>query len=322
MRDALDLRRLSSKISALGSAPRPAAFLYSKTSMLQQLPEQSREAGSFPYLSALRRLYNASQSTGLYVGVTTEKKILAGALRQHRVLVLPGAEFVPSDVTTGILRWVESGGTLVVSPDSLLADEYARPGRTPGSLGVRVVRREPPALKRGERVVTEYNLADLPRLPLRKGDGPFTAQGVALQAAGGRQILECDAALVRARFPDGAPALVRVPRGRGTIYWLAAPLEPPGWAAFLSMVAEESGLIPEIRVRKEDGGTAPEIEYRVSLFEGHRLAYFYNNSDHDLALTLQPAFAFTRIMDCRAEAPLSGLRLRVPARETAIVEFE
>ncbi len=50
MRDALDLRRLGREIAALGSAPRPVALLYSKTSMLQQLPQQSREMDSFPYL--------------------------------------------------------------------------------------------------------------------------------------------------------------------------------------------------------------------------------------------------------------------------------
>ena len=88
------------------------------------------------------------------------------------------------------------------------------------------------------------------------------------------------------------------------------------------MVAEESGLKPELRITGEGGGGAPEIEYRVTGFEGHRLAYFYNDSDRDSAITLQPAFAFTKIIDRRAEAPLSGSRLLVPARETAIVEFE
>ena len=292
MRDALDLRRLSREIAALGSAPRPVALLYSKTSMLQPAPSA--------YLSELRRIYNASQSSGLYVGLTTEKKILAGDLRQRKMLVLPGAEFVPEAVDTEILRWVEAGGTLVVSPDSLLADEYARQVKTADALGVHVARREPPAK---ERLVTRYN-------------------GLTLQAAGGRQVLECDASLVAARFPDHSPALLRVPHGRGVIYWLAAPLEPRSWTAFLSMVAEESGLKPELRITGEGGGGAPEIEYRVTGFEGHRLAYFYNDSDRDSAITLQPAFAFTKIIDRRAEAPLSGSRLLVPARETAIVEFE
>jgi Beta-galactosidase len=322
MRDALDLRRLGREIAALGSAPRPVALLYSKTSMLQQVPEKSREMTSFPYLSELRRIYNASQSAGLYVGLTTEKKILAGDLRQRRVLVIPGAEFVPGPVTDAILRWAEEGATVVVSPDSLLADEYARPSRTLQSLGLRLAQREPPRLKRGEWFVTQYNLADLPRMALRKDGGAlFTADGVALETAGGRQMLEGGRAMVAARFEDGSPALLRVPLGRGVVYWLASPLDPASWGPFLAMVAEDSGLKPELRVTREGGGLAPEVEYRVTAFEGRRLAYLYNDSDRDVTLTLAPAFPFERIVDRRAEATLPGRRLALPARETAIFEF-
>src|SRR5581483_3399397 len=160
MRDALDLRRLGREVAALGSAARPLALLYSKTSMLQHLPGDSSEMDSTPYLSELRRTYNASQSAGLYVGITTEKKILAGDLQKRKILVLPGVEYLPVGVVKEILGWVDSGGTLVVSPDSLIGDEYARPWQTTPLAGLRIVRREPPLLKRGEKFVTDYNLAD------------------------------------------------------------------------------------------------------------------------------------------------------------------
>jgi len=322
MRDALDIRRLGREIAALGSAPRPVALLYSKTSMLQQLPLQSRAMDSFPYLSELRRTYNASQSAGLYVGLTTEKKILAGDLQQRKVLVLPAVEFVPERVVAAILKWVENGGTLVVCPDSLLADEYARPTATLRSLGLRLTRREPPRLKRGELLVTEYNLPDLPRMPLKKTGGkPFTVDGVPLTAAGGRQIIECRAPEVMARFEDGAPAAIRLPRSKGTIFWLAAPLDPPSWALFLSQAAADSGLKPDLRVVRDTGGAIPELEYRTVASGGVRLAYLYNNSDQDLQLALQPAFPFTRIVDRRKEAQLEGTSLILTARETAILEF-
>ena len=322
MRDALDIRRLGREIAALGSAPRPIAVLYSKTSMLQQLPVQSRAMESFPYLSELRRTYNASQSAGLYVGLTTEKKILAGDLQHKRVLVLPAAEFVPDRVVAAILKWVEGGGTLIVCPDSLLADEYARPAGTLRSLGLRLTRREPPRLKRGESLVTDYNLSDLPRMPLHQaGRKAFVVDGVPLAAAGGRQILECKSSDVAARFEDGSPALIRVQREKGVIYWLAAPLEPQSWGRFLSQAAADSGLKPELRVARDGGGVVPELEYRVTASGGSRLAYFYNNSDQKLRLVLQPAFPFTRIIDRRKEAQLQGTTLVLPARETAILEF-
>ncbi len=314
MRDALDVRRLSREIAALGSAPRPVALLYSKTSMLQQPPNESAVIGTFPYLSSLRRLYNASQAAGLYVGLTTEKKILAGDLAQRRILVLPGAQFVPQPVTDAILDWVAGGGTLIVSPDSLLADEYARPAGTLARLGLRMLRREPAPLQHGEQVVTEYNLAELPRLP-------FTVDGLRFEALGPRQVLEGPAAQVQARFPDGVPALLRQQRGRGNLYWLAAELDPASWRRLLSMVARQSGLQPELQLAAEPGSSAEQAEYRITALQGRRLAYVYNNSDRDAHLVLKPAFACRGMLDLRRSAQIVDGRLLVPARETAIVEF-
>jgi beta-galactosidase len=331
MRDALDIRRLSREIAALGSAPRPIAFLYSKTSMLQQVPEESRDLGTTPYLSEMRRIYNASQSIGLYIGMTTEKKILAGDTQGRKILVLPCVQYLPENVTSKILRWVEDGGTLVVSPDSLAGDEYARPSQAAQLLGLRVIRPDPSQLALGEPVVSGNKVPILQRMWLLNGSGSlFKAGGFGLEAAGARQTIECDRAAVIAHFESGAPALIRLRRGAGTVYWLAAPLRAESWGRFLSFVAENSGLKPELLVRREAGGAAPEVEYRVVGFDGGRLAYFYNNSDHDLQIALQPQFAFNSILDRRTEGildrhtetPLPPSGLLLPARETAILQFQ
>lgn len=315
MRDALDVRRLGREISALGSAPRPVALLYSKSSMLQQPPFESAEIGTFPYLSSLRRLYNASQSAGLYVGLTTEKKILAGDLASRKLLVLTAAEFMPRPVVEAILQWVDSGGTLVVSPDSLLADEYARPSDTLARLGLRLRRHEPAPLPHGEKVVTAYNVAELPHMP-------FTLRGDHLEAIGARQVLECPSAQVAARFPDGAPAVVQLQHHRGRIYWLASELEPASWRRFLTLVGKESGLDSGLRLSSSPAEAIDQIEYRVTTLDGRRIAYLCNNSDRDASLVLQPAFASHGLLDLRAAKSLDNVRLALPARETALVEFK
>ena len=157
---------------------------------------------------------------------------------------------------------------------------------------------------------------------LLNGSGSlFKAGGFGLEAAGPRQIVDCDRAAVIAHFENGAPALIRLRRGAGTVYWLAAPLRAESWGRFLSFVAENSGLKPDLLVRREVGGAAPEVEYRVTDFEGGRLAYFYNSSDHDLRITLQPQFAFDGILDRRTETPLPAPELPLPAHETAILQF-
>jgi hypothetical protein len=286
------------------------------------LPSESREAGNTPYLSELHRIYNASQFSGLYVGLTTEKKIIANDLQQRKILVLPSVEYLPAGVTNKILHWVDGGGILVVSPDSLIADEYARPSQRPPVPGLRVLRRDAPRLKRGEKFVTDYNLADLPRMPLlSRGGEPFILGGVALEAAGMRLMVECDPASVMAHFRDGGPALIHLRSGRGHIYWLTTPLLPESWGRFLSSIAEKSGLKPDLLVSNEEGGPVSDIEYRVIGFEGGHLAYFYNSSDRDVNLFLRPRFLFKQILDRRTETPLSGTRLLLPRRETSIVQF-
>jgi hypothetical protein len=322
MRDALDLRRLGREIAALGSAPRPIVLLYSKTSMLQHLPGEFGDADVTPHVFYLRHLYNASQSIGPYVGLTTEKKILAGDLKNRKVLVMPAAEFVPERVTAELLSWVEQGGTLVVSPDSLLADEYAQPTNVLQTLGLRLVRREPPRLQRGEKVVTEYNLEDLPELRvLPEARDLFRERARRLVAAGSRQIVACDPALVLARFADGQPALLRIGKRAGSVYWLTAPLLPRSWAGFLSLVAAKAGPSVGLRVWTAQQQFIPELEFRVREYQNGHLAYFYNNSDQLLRFMWQASFPYSRVIDRRTETVLSGRELVLPARETAILEF-
>ncbi|MGD0921839.1 MAG: beta-galactosidase [Terriglobia bacterium] len=322
MRDALDLRRLGPEIAALGSAPRPIVLLYSKTSMLQHPPEDSGDADVFPYLFYLRHLYNASQSVGAYVGLTTEKKILAGDLKNRKVLVVPAAEFVPERVTAEILSWVEHGGTLVVSPDSLLADEYARPTNVLQTLGLRLVDREPPKLKHGEKTVTEYNLADLPRMPFVLAQSDVSAgRPLRLQAAGGRQIIECAPDLVAAKLSDGSPALIHIRKGAGSIYWLAAPLLPESWGRFLGLVSSRAGVNPGLGVYGLQGESLPDLEFRVTEHGGGHLVYFYNNSDQSLRFLWRASFPHSRVIDRRTETVLSGRTVVLPPRETAILEF-
>ncbi len=322
MRDALDIRRLSGEISTLGNAPRPVVLLYSKTSMLQRLPEESIQTGTFPYLTRLRQTYNASQPVGIYVGLTTEKKILAGDLDRRKLLILPGAEFMPKALVSAILAWVKRGGRLIVLPDSLLADEYARPLDAMQLLGLRLRRRELPKLKREEKQVTDYNSPDLPRFELSvEPRDIFSHSHLDLRATGGRQIIECDRSLILAKFPDGLPAILKIEKGKGTIYWFSAQPVPESWAAFLSAVAPEAGIEVSLHVSRRNRHVVPEVEFRLVKYSSGHLAYLYNNSDTALRLNLETKFSFSEVTDRRTETALSGLEILLPGRETAILEF-
>jgi len=322
MRVGLDLRRLSPEVIALADAPRPVALLYSKTSMLQHVPEESKETGTFPYLSSLEGLYDSSQSAGAYVGLTTEEKILHGDLARRKLLVLPAAQFVPPAVTRRIISWVRDGGTLLVWPDSLLADEYAKPTNTMESIGLHLLRRVPSTFKRGETQVTEYNLPDLPRasIALERQD-LFSKTAPDLKAVGERQVIRCDPHWVIGKFSDGSPALIHLTLGKGNLYWLASPLDPVSWAKLLPLLAARAGVRAPLRVSSSGSGVLSALEFRATLYSGNYLAYFYNNSNQTLRFNLEPEFRFTKIRDLRSGTPLAGPAMVLPGHATSIIEF-
>jgi Beta-galactosidase len=322
MRVALDVRRLSPEIIALANAPRPVALLYSKTSMLQHLPEESKETGTFPYLFSLEELYDSSQSAGVYVGLTTEKKILHGDLARRKLLVLPAAQFVPPAVTRRIISWVRDGGTLLVWPDSLLADEHAKPASIMESLGLHLLRRLPPTLKRGETQVTEYNLPDLPRasIELERQD-IFSKKAPHLEAVGEQQVIQCNPRWVLGRFSDGSPALIHITIGKGSLYWLASPLDPVSWAKLLPLLASRAGVPAPLRVSSSGSDVLPALEFRATPYSSNYLAYFHNNSNRTLRFNLEPEFRFTKIRNLRSETTLAGRAMVLPAHATSIIEF-
>lgn len=322
MRVALDVRRLSPEIVALANAPRQVAILYSKTSMLQHVPGESKETGTFPYLFSLEELYDSSQSAGVYVGLTTEKKILQGDLTGRKLLILPAAQFVPPAVTRRIISWVKGGGTLLVWPDSLLADEYARPTNTMESLGLHLLRRVPPTLKRGEPQVTEFNLSDLPRASIKlEGQDIFSKTAPDLEAVGERQVIRCNPDWVLARFSDGSPALIHITLGKGNLYWLASPLDAASWAKLLPLLAARAGVRSPLRVTSSGSEVLSALEFRATPYSGNYLAYFYNNSSQTLRFNLEPDFHSTRIINLRTGKPLARPAMDLPGHATSIIEF-
>ncbi|HEX5411168.1 MAG TPA: beta-galactosidase [Terriglobia bacterium] len=322
MRVALDVRRLSPEIVALANAPRPVALLYSKTSMLQHLPEESKDTGSFPYLFSLEQLYDSSQSAGVYIGLTTEEKILHGDLARRKLLVLPSAQFVPPAVTRRIISWVRDGGTLLVWPDSLLADEYARPANTMESLGLRLVRRVPPAFKRGETQVTEFNLPDLPHASLQLERQDIFSKAVPhLESVGERQVIQCNPRWVLGRFSDGSAALIHIAMGKGNLYWLASPLRATSWAQLLPLLAARAGVLAPLRVSPSGADELTALEFRATPYSGNYLAYLYNNSNQTLRFNLEPEFHFTKILNLRSGEPFAGPAMTLPAHSTSIIEF-
>jgi hypothetical protein len=111
-----DLMRLSREVTALQTAPRRVALLYSVTSIVH-------DPG---YLDALGQAYTALNFTGVSIGFRSERQVAAGDWGETRLLVVPRARFVPAGVRTAIARWAEAGGRVVCVGDGCLASDPYR----------------------------------------------------------------------------------------------------------------------------------------------------------------------------------------------------
>ncbi len=114
----LDLMRLAREVTALQCAPRRAALFYSVTSIVHDPA----------YLDALSRAYAALTFAGVTVGFRSERQAAEGDWGETRLLVVPGARFVPPETRAAIGRWAAAGGRLALLGEGCLSlDPYRKP---------------------------------------------------------------------------------------------------------------------------------------------------------------------------------------------------
>ena len=146
LRTALDVRRLEKEILAFRETAAPVALLYSKASMLQVPPGSGDKT---PYLLELEHCYNAMLQLGVPVDFVTTKQVLEGKLSRYKLLVVPAATYEHAAVVEKIMTFAESGGQVVLVPNSWFFDQYARKQPYLGSLGVSVTSMKAPRIKAG-----------------------------------------------------------------------------------------------------------------------------------------------------------------------------
>ncbi|MCL2526861.1 MAG: beta-galactosidase [Defluviitaleaceae bacterium] len=123
---ALDVRRLTTEITAFWDMPKDVAILYSRTTMIQADPA-IMTAQTTPYLKALQDSYEAARCMDTGVTFISEKQLIAGLGGKYKLIVLPAVRNLPEKVFNALDAYVRQGGHVVVVPEALLADEYNRP---------------------------------------------------------------------------------------------------------------------------------------------------------------------------------------------------
>lgn len=116
-RTALDLQRLAPALEKLARLKSPVALLYSEASKL---------LSGAHYLEELKKAYSGLIFQGLPVRFITEKQIEAGKLEQIKLLIVPGADFVPEATFEKVMEFTNHGGALLATANAFFFNEYGQ----------------------------------------------------------------------------------------------------------------------------------------------------------------------------------------------------
>jgi len=332
LRIALDIRRLNKEIAALAAAPREVAILYSRTSLVQ-VPGKLMRATSTPYLDELRSTYEASLYLDAGTTFITERQLLAGMAKQYKAILVPAAKYAPPEVAQALLDYVRQGGQLIVSPESLLADQYLRPLNFFAQAGVEISKSSAENKTELGELEQEYDQT-LRRAAVKTGTVEseiITMPGAepgntGLQLRGRGIILHVkpgENTEVLARLKDDEPAIVRCKFGSGSLTLLATQLEPQSYAQLLDLLFERAGVTRQIRVTDVAGRRLWQVEAR-SLQRGRSwLLYLINHRDSAIEVKLSLPAAARSVLDLRHDRDLpAGATIPLAAGETRLLRIE
>jgi hypothetical protein len=341
LRASLDLRRLGRYVVPFHAQREEVALLYSHDSMLQ-LPPELRQSRNVPHVFALATLYEGTVYLDAPTRFVTERQIEEGRLGGLKLLILPAVEYQNPGTQAAILDWVRSGGTLVLTPNSWLADEYARPVGYLKDLGLRVEGMTLPEVRVSEArpdvaqgtgfimgAISEVELRKVPKSTLTLAqDAPFGRKGPPLVGWGIQHSLSVEnpTAKLVATFEDGRPAIVLLPLGEGAVYYFATPLEAESWHRFFDALYDALAVARPVRTVSTDGGNVHLVDSRTVPFEGGWLTYVCNLRDSPREVVLRLPEGATSVHNLSADEAVTlmrpgELRLSLGRFETVILRL-
>lgn len=335
LRDALDLRRLGREVLRFHGMPCELAILYSMDSLLQVAP-RLRTARDCPHTFALKALYEGSVYNDTPVGFTTERKIAQGDLSTIRVLALPAVEYLNPETQQAIVAWTRAGGTLLLTPSSWLGDQYARNAGYLEQIGVRIeAMRIPeqelvegsPDVERGTGFIMgplkEEELEKIPRESLTIREEGLAKTSGGLEGWGLQHVVEASLpATVLAELGDGNPAILRIPLGGGTVYYLATPLAEESYHRLFDWLLDEERFLRPVKVLDPRGRKPFRVDSRTVESDGGYLTYIVNLNPEPVDLRLETKLPVGAITDLVSGEPVAGLELRLARHERAILRIE
>ena len=285
LRIGLDVRRLSSEIAAFTQAEPEVAILYSKTSIVQ-VPPPLVQAGRTPYIDAVFSVWEGSRHLGCRIGFVSEKQILAGKLAKFKLLIVPAAKYIRPEIVTAIKDYVEKGGTALIIPESFIFDQYARENNGISEFGINITDVTlPPVIGEGEKVQNYdqsfsqtilYGDVKKKITTINKDIFKGNTSPLTLYSNGLVQSIDPGPHKVLAQFDDGKAAILVAQTGKGTLYYLAAPLQTTDYHTLLAPLAQKLELKRPFVGLDKDGNLVTGVEVRAVEREADYLVYASN----------------------------------------------
>lgn len=324
LRVALDVRRLNNEVAAFAETPAEVAILYSQTSTLQVPPEMLTWRLT-PYLAELQKTYAASQFLDAKVTFVTERQALRGRLGQYKLLLVPGVRNLPESVVDKIAAYAESGGHVLILPESLLGDEYNRPRDYLRRFGVTIRETRRPQASVAGAMVQGYDQSFSQQTEFRGGASekltpvrPDDANP--LETAGVRQAIDVsDTAEVLYAYPDRKAAIVRSRVGKGFVDYSSASLEERSFGRLLDILLRDARVARDYRVRPLNQAKG-RVEMRYAQLGTRRLIYVTNFDTTPVELRVERAVPVVSMMELRSSQVIRGDHITVPGRQTGIYE--
>jgi len=338
MHTALDLRRLGRVVAPFPDAPAEIALLYARASLIQRYPKA--QGHKTPYTLEMEKTYEAAVRLDAPVGFVSSRRVREGIPAAVKLLAIPGCRFVEEDVVAKIKDWVRDGGTLLITPTSLVADQYNRRRDYLAGLGLELVGEEVPDLLAGEakRGIDQTGELDFIQGPVAKtivsqepkrqivvkDVDPWKRLPRRLDAAGVIQTLKpsTDWTVVATYAGGEEPAILLRSLGKGQVICLAAQLTVDSRREVLDCLMDQCRLNRPVRARLADGSYPPGVESRTVRHEGALLTYLANTTGEKVAVELKSPVPIAATWNFNAETRHMGATVTLAPYETRIMRVE
>jgi len=327
----LDVRRLGEEIAAFTQVGPEIALLYSKTSILQVPPNQV-QAGTTPYIEALKTAWEGSRYLGCRVGFVSEKQVLENKLNKFKLLIVPAAKYSKPEVIEKVQEYIKGGGTAVVIPESFIFDQYARDNDKMVDFGVKILDvTVPSVLGVGERE-QNYDQSFSQKVKyenIRKEitvlDGDIfknSNQPLKFQSQGLIQTIDKNGTKVLAQFDDGNPAIVKNEIGKGRLYYLATSLKASDLHHVFASILEKTDMKRPIVGVNENGDLITKVEVRTVERDLDYLVYASNLTEDHVEFELRSNLKWETITDLRKMVEIREKNIKLGPYQETIFRIE